>query len=290
MGVDTMQDLTPKRRKSPKRERQVQALVRRSGLGVALLVLALFAIIAQQLRYQPLMDLRETIMDISRPVLQATSYPIVPLEELYQNIRYLILGLDENERLRQNEKRLLAWQARAKLLALENQQLRALLNANAFEVPSYVSARIIGGNNANYSRSLLIDVGKEHSLQISDPVINSHGLIGQVVHVAEKTARVLLLDDLNSFVPVVVQPGGHRALVAGTQSPSLALQYIDAKSPIIDGAHVLTSGLGGVFPSGLPVGVVQLVEEGTHHVRPFARDGEMGFLQVVVKKGEGVSW
>ena len=126
-------------------------------------------------------------------------------------------------------------------------------------------------------RSALVNLGRQDGLRIGYAVINGDGLIGRTVEAGDEVARVLLLNDLNSRIPVLVGPSGARALALGDNSAELQLGFVQDGAEIETGDEVYTSGSDGVLPRGLRVGVVA-GEPGTYTVRPFA---ELDSLDVV---------
>jgi rod shape-determining protein MreC len=114
-------------------------------------------------------------------------------------------------------------------------------------------------------------------VRIGYAVINGDGLVGRTVDAGASVARVLLLNDLNSRIPVLVGPAGVRALASGDNSAELRLDFLPDGAQVYPGDEVYTSGSDGVFPRGLHVGVVT-GSSGTFKVRPHA---ELSSLDVV---------
>jgi rod shape-determining protein MreC len=124
---------------------------------------------------------------------------------------------------------------------------------------------------------VLLNTGRRHSVRPDQPVVSAGGLIGRIAEVGERSARVLLLTDINSRIPVLVEQTGERAILAGGNTPRPNLLYLSANSPVSQGDRIVTSGHGGMFPPGLAVGVVAEVSEAATSVQPmidFARLSE----------------
>jgi len=117
--------------------------------------------------------------------------------------------------------------------------------------------------------SLLVVAGARDGVAKGQAVITGEGLVGRVVEAGERSARVLLITDINSRIPVVVQRTGDRALLAGDNSPYPRLLYLSPDAVVLVGDQVVTSGHGGVFIPGLPVGRVRAVTDDAVEVEPY---------------------
>jgi rod shape-determining protein MreC len=115
----------------------------------------------------------------------------------------------------------------------------------------------------------------------NQPAITGDGLIGRVTEVGERSARVLLLTDLNSRVPIYVERTRARAVMVGNNSDQMLLNYLLPGADIVVGDRIVTSGQGGIFPPGLPVGVVTANNNGTIRVQPFVDWETMEYLRLV---------
>ena len=100
-------------------------------------------------------------------------------------------------------------------------------------------------------------------------VINNEGLTGRVVSAGQHSARILLLTDLNSRIPVIMESSREKAVLAGDNTPHPRLKFLAVDARVNVGDRIVTSGQGGVFPPGLPVGVVSLVSEERALVQPY---------------------
>jgi rod shape-determining protein MreC len=106
-------------------------------------------------------------------------------------------------------------------------------------------------------------------------------LVGRVSEAGARAARILLITDLNSRVPVVVEGSQQRAVLAGDNSERPSLRYLEADSAIRIGDRIITSGQGGIFPPGLPVGVVAALDGGLARIEPYAELSRVDYLRLV---------
>ena len=151
---------------------------------------------------------------------------------------------------------------RAEHLAAENAQLRALLGARErIAIPS-VMAEVLYDTRDPYTRRIVIDRGLQHGVLAGQPVIDARGIAGQVTRVLPLSAEVTLLTDRNATIPVEISRTGQRSIAFGGAAPGLLeLRFLSADRDLQEGDAVVTSGLDGVYPRGLPVGTVLRVEQ-----------------------------
>ncbi|WP_022728517.1 rod shape-determining protein MreC [Fodinicurvata sediminis] len=225
--------------------------------------------------------LRAQVVDITTPVLETLAKPVNTVEQLVTNVREIAELRQINSDLRAENERLMAWHHRAQQLEAENAALRNLLNLVPEPGTRFITARVVGDSGGAFVRSVLIAAGEEAGVSRGQAALAGQGLVGSVVEVAENSARILLLTDLNSRIPVAVGPGRKRAVLAGDNSPEPALRYVAPDEEVHVGEPIMTSGDGGVFPSGLPVGVISQVDETGARVRLYSDWRDPEFLRLV---------
>ena len=145
---------------------------------------------------------------------------------------------------------------RIRELERENRELRSLTRFAQTSRQPLIAARIVMSSASPLAQSILIDAGREQGVKAGLPVVSGDGLIGRVTHAGAGTANVMLLSDRLSRVPVSIGEKQVRAILVGAGSGAPRLEFIAAGSTITAGDTVTTSGVGGVFPRGLAVGVV----------------------------------
>ncbi len=191
---------------------------------------------------------------------------------LVAELPYLAAGLvDETvasrsallERIGQLEQSNLALSHQAqRFLAVqaENNHLRRLLGSDARVGSAVLVAEVSGVTPNPAVHQLLIDKGTEHRVRVGQAVVDAVGLVGQVVHTTSFSARVLLITDARHAVPVEVVRNNLRSIAGGTgRLDGLVLEGLPITTDIRQGDRIVTSGLGGRFPRGYPVGTVHSV-------------------------------
>lgn len=224
---------------------------------------------------------RMTVTDVTAPVLDALSRPAITISHVIGEMRELAVLRDENQVLRAQNERLLQWQTAARTLMSENKQLRDLLGFVPDTEASSVTARVIGDSGGAFVRSLLVNSGKRDGVKKGQAAMVGHGLLGRVAEVGNRSARVLLINDLNSRIPVVIESSRERAVLAGDNSPTPRLLYLPITTSVKPGDRVVTSGYGGVFPPGLPVGLVNSVGEDGVRIAPYVNVGQLEFVRLL---------
>lgn len=238
--------------------------VRIWGQRFAFLVLLAFAfalMLLSKAETGALQNARVFIVDSVAPVLSIMSRPVEAGQEVSRSVRNFFLVHAENDRLRQENERLIRWMQAARQLEVENATLRAQLEYVPEMAPRAVTARVIADTGGGFFHSLLINAGARHFVQRGQAVVSHAGVVGRIAEVGDRSARVLLLTDLNSRIPAIVESTGDRVIVTGNNSRWPAVTYLAANSPVSVGDRVVTSGDGGVFPPGLPIGTISEASE-----------------------------
>lgn len=247
-------------------------------LSVAALVL-LTSMVSPGIWQKP----RVGVSDIAAPLISAVGQPFAFAADAISGMTGITQLRAQNERLAAENARLKEWYQTALLLKAENQSLKDLLNVIPEPEQSYISARVVGDSGSSYVRSLLIQAGRQDGVVDGQAVIGSQGMIGRIVEVGERASRILLLNDINSRIPVIIEGANQKAILAGTNDDMLTLDHLPADTLIEEGARVVTSSHGGVFPQGLPIGRVVKVTGSEVIVEPFTDPTNADYVQVIEK-------
>jgi len=224
---------------------------------------------------------RIAVLDAVAPILDAASRPVASINRAFDEAQDMARLRETNAALQAEVQRLAGWYQEAQRLGEENRSLRNLLNLAPDPERRVVTARVIGDQGGTYVRSVLVGAGSREGVDKNQAVLTGAGLAGRVAQVGWRAARVLLITDINSRIPVVVGQARDRAVLAGDNTAHPELLYLAPGTSISPGDRVVTSGHGGVFPPGLPVGIVVAVTEQGVRVRPFADWAHMEFVRLV---------
>jgi rod shape-determining protein MreC len=199
---------------------------------------------------------RMVLADALAPIYAAIAGPLGIVRGTVATAAGLWDVSTENARLREENEQLRRWQSIALALDAENQRLKADLHWVPDPAPSYVTARVVADAGGIYAKAVLLSVGPNHGIRKGEIALDERGLVGRVTEVGARTARVLLITDMNSRVPVVLENSGAHAIVIGTNGPRPRVVYWPEGSMPQEGERVVTSTEASAFPANLPVGAV----------------------------------
>jgi rod shape-determining protein MreC len=258
----------------------LRAAVQRILLPVLVLLSVTMIVLGKvdQVVFEPL---RISFADATAPTLNALSRPIAAAGNLINQAYALANLYQKNARLEEENIRLLHWQQAALTLASENAQLRGLLKLVPEPAISFVTARVIANSGGAYVRNLMVNAGSDAGVARGQAAITGAGLVGRVAEVGTRAARILLITDLNSHVPVIVERSRQRAILSGDNSERPLLRYLDPDGAVKIGDRIVTSGEGGVFPPGLPVGVIAAIGGEAPRVEPHVALSRVEYMRIV---------
>jgi rod shape-determining protein MreC len=145
----------------------------------------------------------------------------------------------------------------------------------------FVTGRVVANSGGSFVHSVLVLAGSGDGAAKGHVAVAAEGLVGRVTEIGERAARVLLLTDMNSNVPVVLERGRERAIAAGDNSRRLRLLFLAPAAQPQIGDRIVTSGHGGVFPPGIPVGAVVGFRDGVALVQPFVEAARLEYVRLV---------
>ena len=141
-------------------------------------------------------------------------------------------------------------------LIFENKQLRKLLDEQVASSVNLISSRMILDKRSPYLNSFIINSGSNKKIKNGMEVLDGKNFIGRIVNVNFFSSRVLLVSDLNSKIPAVVEPAGYHAILSGTGKAKPILEFLPENHTVQSGNKVYTSGKEGIFSPGIPIGEV----------------------------------
>jgi rod shape-determining protein MreC len=232
-----------------------------SLLLLACLFILVLGFFSYQLKTSPKPGLlRKVVLEIVFPLESIIHDSLGRIEETWQRYLFLYGLTDENKRLGETNARLTRKVIEYREAHLENIRLRKLLAFKDKLGYTTVAAVIIRWDTAGIMKTLMIDRGENDGISKGQPVIVETGLVGRVIETTWHTSRVLTLTDENSNVDALIQRTRANGILQGTGTGACNLKYIVKTEAVLKGDIVLTSGLGGVYPKELLLGVVRGVE------------------------------
>ena len=223
---------------------------------------------------------RVMVSDVLSPIYVLLAEPLGAARGMVTGVGDLWSLHAENARLREENERLRRWQSIALALDSENERLKANLRWIPDPDASFVTARVVADAGGVYARAALLALGPNHGIRKGGIALDERGLAGRVTEVGTRTARVLLITDLNSRIPVVMEDSRARAILVGTNGPRPRLLYWPEGVMPREGERIVTSAEANAFPANLPVGTVRYNAGGVPEVEPEALLGRLEILRV----------
>ncbi|MFU8899198.1 MAG: rod shape-determining protein MreC [Roseinatronobacter sp.] len=224
---------------------------------------------------------RMAVIDRVVPSFDWAMRPVARGVALAENFRSYARIVEQNQELRRELQQMRAWREAALQLEQRNAQLLDLNQVRLDPQLTHVTGVVMADSGSPFRKSVLLNVGARDGVQDGWAVMDGLGLAGRIAGVGQRTARVVLLTDTASAVPVVVQPSGQRAMLIGDNSTYPVLEFIETPDDLRPGDRVISSDDGGVFPAGILVGEVVATSDRRLRVRISADYGRLEFLRVL---------
>ena len=245
----------------------------------ALIIISIILIFIETIETKPLNIFRAVVKDaiyrgsliVSVPLKSFSSFNTYISEHINLYESYGALK-QENDKLKNNI-------SKSDFLELENKQLRKLIEEQVSSNSNLLSARVMLEKNSPYLSSFIINIGQNKNVKNGLAVLDGKNFVGRIVDVNYFSSRVLLVTDFNSKIPIVVEPSGHHAILAGHGENDMTLEYLPKNYNIKDGDKVYTSGKARIFSPGIPVGKIK-IENSVVKVLLFADLNQISFVNI----------
>lgn len=219
--------------------------------------------------------------DIVTPVLSLLSKPAEMASKFMQNMHELVSIRQENARLRRENQELALIKLDTEQLRKENAYFAGLLHYVPPPNAVSISSRVIADTGNAFAQSLIAFVGYGQKIKKGNVVLTGDGLVGRIASAGINAARILLITDINSRVPVKIEPFDTPAILSGDNTEYPQLISLSNNAKVAVGDKVVTSGMAGVYPAGLPVGVIVSIDDGLIKVRPFFNRSRLEVVRIV---------
>ena len=253
-------------------------------IGTVIVVALLFGDRRETVQGQAMGVTKNVVDTVAQPASAAIAAPGHWTGGGLNAVRDYFLAGRENHALRQQIEELKGWRDQAIALKNLNDRYRSLLDLKTDPPIPMVTAQLVTDSRGPFANTRMANVGAEHGINIGNPVMAEHGLVGRIVGVAHNASRVLLLTDIVSRTPVLVARTNARAILTGDGGPNPKLAYMRGVDPVKVGDRVLTSGDGGVFPRGLPVGIAVQGLDGAWRVKLDSDNSPIDFVRIFLFK------
>ena len=225
--------------------------------------------------------LRMEITDRVIPNFSAVTAPVTSAVNILRSARSYTRIYQQNQELRRELQQMKAWKEAALQREQENARLLDLNNVRLDPKFTKITGVVLADSGSPFRQTVLLNVGRRDGIMDGWATIDGIGLVGRIAGVGERTSRVILLTDTSSRIAVSIETNGQRAMIVGDNTSRPPLEFLEAPETVQPGDRVVTSGDGGVFPSGLLVGQVTQTQSGRLRVRLAADIQRLEFLRVL---------
>ncbi|MFN3822544.1 MAG: rod shape-determining protein MreC [Pseudorhodobacter sp.] len=224
---------------------------------------------------------RVVLVDTFVPSFEWALVPVTRFVGMVESFRSYANLYEQNQELRRELQQMKAWREAALQLEQKNARLMDLNQVRLDPKLTHVTGVVMADSGSPFRQSVLLNVGARDGIRDGWATMDGIGLVGRISGVGNRTARVILLTDSNSRIPVTVQPSGQKGLLSGDNTPVPPIEFLEKPDLVRPGDQVVTSGDGGVFPAGLLVGSVVQGNDRRLRIRLAADYERLEFLRVL---------
>lgn len=224
--------------------------------------------------------LNKVVIKVTGPVMQVVELPARVIHHVWTYFYDISHIYAENQLLRDENKQMMILQNKVRTLEVENQLLSRLLNYVPPAEASFMSAQVVAESGDKFTHLLLIYVGNE-AVKKGQIVMGDESVIGRIDTVSPPYAKVILITDINSKIPVVVERTRVRGILSGNNKDLPQLIFMRSTTDVQEGDIIVTSGVGGMFPAGLPIGFISSINGNKVEVEPMADLSRIEYVRIV---------
>lgn len=219
--------------------------------------------------------------DVISPMIDILVIPARTFASVYDYFRELKEVYKDNQNLREENKRLFGLYDNSRVLEVENKLLANLLAYTPPPEAKYITARIIAEEGDAFSHSVIAYTGDNETVRKGQAVLGERGVVGRVDKIGKMYSKIILITDINSKIPVMVERTRVRGVLAGDNTPTPKMVFIPLDAELNIGDRIVTSGVAGVFPAGLPIGKVSTIDKNNVKIKPTNNLERMEYIRIV---------
>ena len=250
-----------------------------------LVLLSIAFLFIETIENKPLNYLRSFIEDTIYRGSLMVSFPSKGVGYVVDELEDHINLYNDYNQLKEENDQLKNEISKSDYLALENNQLRKLIDEQMMSPQNLVSSRVMLDKQSPYLNSFILNSGSNRDIKNGMAVLDGENFIGRIVDVNFFSSRVLLISDLNSRIPVVVEPSGDHAILSGRGSAEATLEYLPENHTSREGDKIYTSGKEGIFSPGTPIGKIKSNAKNVN-VSLFSNLDQITFVNIVLENVE----
>ena len=251
-----------------------------------LLVISCLILSLEHFKSGPIDKFRSVTKDIIYRGSYVVSLPFKLMSDTYVKIQDHMNVYNDHKLLKEKEYNISSLENDLKFYKSENKKLKKFINEEPLLEGEYVNTKVLIDKESPYIKSLIINKGFESGIKKGMAALDRSYMIGKVVETNYLSSRILLINDLNSKIPVIVEPDNIKAILNGSGSDYGLLEYLPKNDTVDNGNIVYTSGSDGIFLPGIPVGKVEVVN-GIKNVKFFSDLTQLDFVKIrYIKRGQ----
>ena len=210
--------------------------------------------------------------------------PLKSVGRFFSNMASYSDVYKQNERLKLELIEMRQWREAALQLEQKNAKLRALNNLKLSSSLLWLTGEVIADTGSPFGSSVLINLGTDDGLIDGAAVADGLGLVGRVSGVENKLSRVILISDIKSFVPAIIEPNNQEVILRGDNTSAPIIDFVRGTGRVKAGSRVYTSGRGGIFPPGILIGETVLSQDKKVRARLAANINQLDYVRVIITR------
>lgn len=219
--------------------------------------------------------------DLVSPLIDVLVIPARAVAGTYNYFREIKQVYKDNKNLRNENRRLMVVSGRARALEVENNLLAKLLNYTPPPEATYITARVIAEEGDAFSHSLIAYTGLSDKVKKGQVVLSDNSVIGRIEQVGKMYSKIILITDINSKIPVMVERTRVRGILSGDNTSVPKMIFIPLEAELTIGDRVVTSGVAGVFPPGLPIGKISSIDKNNVKIKTLTSLDKLEYVKIV---------
>jgi len=219
--------------------------------------------------------------DVISPIVDILVVPARSIAGVYDYLKELKQIHTENDSLRKENAYLLQIKDKALALEVENKILAGMLNYIVPPEAKFVTARVVAEEGDAFSHSIVAYTGDNSNIRKGQVVLSDRGVVGRIEQVGRFYSKIILITDINSKIPVMVERTRVRGILTGNNTPTPKMDFIPLEAELTVGDRVVTSGVAGVFPVGLPIGKISSIEKNNVKITTFTNLERLEYVRIV---------
>ena len=248
---------------------------------LALIIASVVLLSLESINSKSLNFIRSAIKDVIYRTSFITSIPGNTINPMLNTIQSHLKIYEQYELIKLELQQLKNQQDKIDYLKIENDKLKKVIDDTDIYNYESIISKVLVDKESPFLKSVILNKGFNSGLKKGMPVLKGPYFVGRITEVNYLSSRVLLISDLNSKIPVLIEPMGHQAIMSGTGDDLALLDFLPKNHQLEVGNLVYTSGTGGIFFPGIPIGRVELIEE-KFHVKFFSDLSQLYLINVII--------